>query len=377
LINEGTGTVSVVQGSILNLNESGTSAGSFLVDGSSTLNFTSDYTLTQGCSLAGVPNAGTGQVAVVGGTLELIGLSTAQNIEVDAGGTVAGRGQLKVGGSFLWTGGTIRLGRDLSVPVVEILPNATLTINTTSGVTLSDDTTALQIDSGATANWLAGPISLQDSEIVNLGDFFDQAGNAITGLAPGFDNFGLFAEDSGSSVNFAVRLINEGTGTVSVVQGSALNVDGGGFNLGTFLVDGSSTLNFTANYTLSGGSSLSGAPGAGAGQVQVSNGATLTFDSGSGFVDISGVTLTVGNGASVAWVSGDIHADSGATIVNNGTFDAESDNTLTTDPLCTTTIVNNALLEKTGGTGTTFIFGGFTNSGLVIAFTGSFAFPGC
>jgi hypothetical protein len=372
------GAVTVEPGAALSLFGGGDNGllgggpGAFIVDAGATLQFSFvDYTLINGTQLTGA-----GTVLVTGGTLD-IGLSgadvvNAQNIE-NAGGVIQGFGDLEINSEYLWTGGAVE--GNVTVNIV-----GSMTINSLFGVTL-DGNAAILIEPEGTANWLAGPIYINsNASIVNAGLFIDQAASFVSGTTTNpfaLTNIGTFDEDSGTPVNIDVPFTNSQFAVVNIVQGSTLNLNGGGSSAGNFSVDASSVLCFEANYTLNDGASFTGETGSGAGQVMIANEASLNLDSGTGSVAISGVTLTVESGTAVNWLSGDIDATSNAAIVNQGGFVAYSDNTLFSD--CTTIFVNlGGALLKDAGAGTTTIQGDIANiDGTIVAFTGSIFTPGC
>jgi hypothetical protein len=372
--------VSLGQDSTMNVNGGGQNndiagdVGSFSLATGSFLNFSGGYyTLPDGSQILGAGTADVTSGTLQAGSGGFIGATTIQNFEVDPGGTVVVDELNTLVGfdNFLWTGGTVTGG---SFGVTFDAYN--LTINTATGVTLQG---ACIMQIPFTGTWVAGPITLSQFSVIHLqGIFTDQANSTMNAgdLTPVdfFMDFSSAFTERGDGT-YGVPFVESSGAVVSVVQGSTLNLNDGGSSAGNFSVDATSVLNFGANYTLSNGAILNGAQN---GQVVVVNGVTLTFDSGTGgLVAIAGITLNVEGGAFVAWVSGDIEAANGAAIINQGTFNAESDNTLFSD--CTTAFTNlGGTLEKTGGSGTTTIDGNFFSiDGTVVAFTGTISIPGC
>ena len=77
------------------------------------------------------------------------------------------------------------------------------------------------------------------------------------------------------------------------------------------------------------------------------------------------------------WSNGNIFLQSGAAVTNNGTVDAQSDNGVFFNGGGAVSLVNNGLIKKTAGSGTTTIGNsiGFNNLGTVSVLSGTIALP--
>jgi len=182
----------------------------------------------------------------------------------------------------------------------------------------------------------------------------------------------------GASAGASADLATFNSGTVFTGAGSVVANTSSTFN-GTFT---SSNLNL-ANGTQTGNAAvLNGqaqwAGGTLAGTWAVAPTATLNLQSASAKT-LTGATFT--NNGTVAWQasSANIVFSSGASVVNNGVWDAQGNASLGTDGATPTSFTNNGTLKKTGGNGTTslttFPSLSFINNGTVDVQVGTIALP--
>jgi hypothetical protein len=118
------------------------------------------------------------------------------------------------------------------------------------------------VNNSGTATWSAGSIQVgQGATFNNIGSFnntFDGNYNFNLGGTAGatFNNPGQFTKSGGTGTTSISAFFNN-SGTVNVNSGT-LNLSGGGTSSGAFNLAPAGTLSFTANHTLSAGSSVSG-----------------------------------------------------------------------------------------------------------------------
>jgi PEP-CTERM motif len=272
---------------------------------------------------------------------------------------------------------------------------STLTANTGSnkfwvGSTFTND---------GTINWTGGNLFLQNgSQVTNNGTFDASSSNSIInngGALSTFTNNGLFEKTAGvgATVISAIAFVN--TGTIDAQTGS-IDFNGGNatFNAGSDFT-GAGQVNINSNATFNGGftstnldfesgtftgnaAALTGtadwAAGSFAGGWTVNNGATLNVLSGSNKF-LNGATLT--NAGTVNWSSGNLFLQNASQLVNTGTIAITSDNSIINNGGAASSIVNNGLIEKIAGGGTTTLASGLAldNNGTINVLSGTIALP--
>ena len=285
-----------------------------------------------------------------------------------------------------------------------------------------------QVDAGATSYDSAAFVNNSTANF-NLTDDFADIVSYTTGDASTFANAGHFTKTAGTGTN-NIDSVFTNTGTIAVTSGT-IEFDGGGSFGGTItgagtvafaagnstisaaataalLVDGAS-VNLTSASHISGGFSVTnGTLIVGSGQAPVltgpvsfgrpSNyGPTLT---GAGVLTTNGSTTVVAQTAAfvdlylsggVTWANGGTVNDGGqidigvgqyhnAALVNNasGAFNLTDDfaSIVNYTNFDTSTFSNAGRLAKTAGTGTSTIASTITNTGSVVAASGTLSLPG-
>jgi uncharacterized repeat protein (TIGR01451 family) len=339
------------------------------------------------------------------GVLELNGLST------------SGNGNLDVYGTFNWNNGALT-----AAGTTTIQNGATLNIDNGAAKSISGGR-ALQIQNGATANWLGGSITLANGSTITNGGLWEckvDASIVDGGAAGTFENNGTFRKSTtGGTTVISNVIFNHNAGTVdiqtgtlnptsgtaaatfTIAAGSSLAIDGATYTFnsgasmsgagkihitgGTLAVNGPSVAIeqvFLDGGTLDGsGTATTGPTGTwlwssgilgGSGSATIANGGTLTISSASS-KNITGKTLNVLAGGNVVVNgSGTIALTTGGSIINAGTIDTTVDVNFS-DGGSDGGFVNNGTFRKSGGAGTTGLFGvDFTNSNLLDVDTGFF-----
>jgi len=278
-------------------------------------------------------------------------------------GTIAGSGELDVGGAFHWVNGTLDTG------------GKTVVVNTGSlAFDPGNHELNRELDLNGPATWTSGNIGLSGGTIVNNSTFTATPGTGQTlqmfgngGGVNAFNNQGGGAFIVSGPGTVRVFFLNNAlpfNNTSSVeVQSGTLQISSGGTSSGSLIADAGATLAFPFDYTFAAGSSASGA-----GSFQFTGGTqTLTADQtfpnltlnnpigmevGPGSLTVTGpfhwisgtlgsgtktivpatgsLTLDTGNhqlegeldlNGPATWTAGNI-ALFGGTIVNNATFTA-------------------------------------------------------
>jgi hypothetical protein len=329
---EGSGTTSVtiafnnsgtaeVQIGTLQLNSTGTSSGTFTVDGGATLAFnpSGNHILTATSTVNGA-----GNIQFSGGTVYVLGSFTpggamkvnngtvnfASSVDLAAltftGGTITGFADVTVEGALTWTGGT------MSGPGTTV-SKGTMAVSNTSffgGPTLDDRT----LTNAGTATWKGtGTIGVNNGAVINNlagATFLAQDNGALSTSGGGaFNNAGDFRKSASSgTTTFNIPFNN--TGTVEAQTGTLI-LAGGGESTGSMSVSPSATLQFSGStYALRSASSVDGA-------------GTVVFSAdffGNAVTNVAGsysVTKTVVNAGTVNFIN-DLSLDQ--LTLNGGTL---------------------------------------------------------
>ena len=239
--------------------------------------------------------------------------------------TLTGGGTLTVSKASFWSGGFMTgSGRTI------ISPDATLTINPASAVTLSGGRT---LENGGTVLWAgAGTIFISNAVITNRANAVVEAQTAEamtppTGAGPSrFDNAGTFRKTSAGTTTVGSLTSFNNYNTVEI-QSGALLLSGGGVNNGTMEMAAGTTLN------LAGGTFISsaGASIAGAGNLTL-NVVTATL---AGLVNVGGMNTFDGGTANL---TGNYICTNNTLILSGGTANFNGTGTVTP-----------ALLNQDGG----------------------------
>jgi hypothetical protein len=299
------------------------------------------------------------------------------------------------GNMFQWTGGQFINASMTNIGVLNLTNTTGLygtyfynnsTVNLAANSSLANGGEVVN-DTGGTFNMGA------DSGVTTGGHDFNNYGllkiTAATGLAQiesTFNDYGGTVEVDGGTLTFNTVSENYFSNTTFVVRSGAeldlsvateiftnntteiegtLTGTGGGtvlMNSGTVVSTDEATLNFPGSMFQWQGGAL---------------GASDGFVTNIGTINISGPVVLTGqeianNGAMIQSGAGSIGGASG--ILNNnasGVYQIQNDNGVSL-----ATFNNYGLLEKTGGGGTSVIFGTFNNSGVIQPGSGSLSFAG-
>jgi len=354
------GIVNVENGTLI-LNGGGTnsSTGTFAVDAGATLQFDSDYTVTDAADLTGA-----GTIRLTANTLTLAGDIGISNFLIQ-GGTLAG--------TYTFTNGATWSGGNLNASGTTTNANGSVFNFSNSG---QNDFNARTIvnQSGGTINWTDGDLRSGNGGVINnAGIFNDSAAptgiieymwSAYGGTAPVFNNQsgGTYNKTSTGQTEFDIAFNN--AGTVNVEAG-ILKLDGGGTNSAgaTVEVDSGATLNFGGSYTIADAADLIGD-----GQFTVTNGTlTLTGELGASNFNLNGVSAAIAGTHTFAngfiWSDGNFNTSGTTTNADGSTF-AISDSG--GNQFRYRTFVNDGTTHWTagsllGGTGSSFTNNGIFN----------------
>jgi RHS repeat-associated protein len=381
-LNDTGGTVSNASAGTLDFSGGGTITGSMTVSGA--VGITGGWFSVADGSTIGAPSGGIGSVQLAGGTVSLAG-SLSSTILTVGGGTLTGSGTLASGSAITWSGGTIAGGLTnagtLNVAgtgnmlLAGTLTNAgTIDVTGTGGIYAEAANTTINNQAGATFDFQADT-SLNyngyTTAFYNAGTLEKTAGTGTSYLTFPLADSGTAEVDSGTlslpetgSGSDAVINAN-GTGIVAwsgTYSGSFSGSGSGAVQMAGLTASGSDgvTLNFTGAVlqwlgAISGTFTNAGTLNAAGGGNKVLAG-TLT---NTGTIDVTG--------------TGGIYAVAPNATINNqagATFDFQDDGSLQFNGY--TTAFNNAgTLEKTGGTGTSFVSFDLNNPGSVEAGSGT------
>jgi len=404
-----------------------------------TVNLGGSYNATSATTVSGgtANFSPTGTVSSVGGSLTIssgvANFSSGEAINTTtlsfSGGTLSGTDTVTVSGLTTWTSGTMTGAGTTNA-------NGGIAM---SGGSVKDLTLSRILNAAGTTAWTgAGGVRAGTGAVIYNSGIWDAQSDATISNAFGgtsaFNNSGTFKKSAGAG-NTAVSIPFNNASTVDVQSGT-LNLSGGGTSSGTFT--GSGTLQFSSGthdlqaassvnvstVTVSGGTvnlsgSLSGASltisvgTINVNSVGAANATALVFSSGTlggtGTIGISGLTTWTGGAMTGAGVTttnggisfsgsavkdlttsrtlntagtttwagiGPIHAGSGAVINNSGTWDCQSDATMS-NVFGGTSAFNNSgsgTFKKSAGAGATAVSIPFNNAGSVQGLAGALNF---
>ncbi len=307
-------------------------------------------------------------------------------------GIFTGANDFVIGGNPEWTGGTLTGQWTLAAGQTLTARDGTSKIMsglafTNLGNFVWETTDSLFLQSASSFDNQGSFLASENMSIVNNG-----------GTLPTFTNNGTFAVAAGKAVSMgSVAFVNNAT--IDVAGTLNLNGHNATFNAGsTFTGNGVVAVNsnasfngaITASPTLSlragiftGANDfvIGGNPewtgGTLTGQWTLAAGHTLTAHDGTSKI-MSGLAFT--NLGTLDWDTGNtLFVQSGTHIVNQGRIDSKTDHAIVNNGGSASTFVNDGLIVKTGGTGTTSIGNslGFVNtaSGVIDVRTGTLALP--
>jgi hypothetical protein len=229
-----------------------------------------------------------------GGSFALAAASSTHNSFIFTGGTLTGGGDLTIDGLMTWSGGTMSGTGSTTIAAMSALhingsgPKTldSRTLNNAGAATWSNDTRFFFQNGGAFNN-LAGAL-------------FDNQNDGTLGSVGAFVNAGAFRKSAGSGTTLVSCPFNHGGGTVDVETGTVVLNGGGSSTGGTFLVAGGRSLILGGSFTYTGAYD-----GSGAGTVQLNGTLTIGAD-GAAFNFPANL---------FQWVGGSI---TGATLSNTG-----------------------------------------------------------
>jgi hypothetical protein len=305
------GTMNLTGSGVVTLLGGGSNTGTISLGNTSTLMLngsTATFTLANGSTVSGA-----GTLLVTAGTLSVSGGASVDNLNLGAA-KLSGPGTLTVPVAMTVTGTAV------TIDVAHLVTSGTLAFNGSVSATF----TGTVIDNSGTATLAAGGLVLNTGATFNnlaAGTFLLSTGisSGLGGTGGQFNNAGLLRRTVTANTIIGIPLSN--TGTVDLVAGALLFVNGGGSSTGAVTLAASSTLqqnSSTATFTLGNGSTVSGAGTllVTAGTLSVSGAATaqnLTLAtvrlSGAGTLTTTGQLSVIGNTLTV-----DV-----ARLVTNGT----------------------------------------------------------
>ena len=429
-----TGTVAVASG-VIEFDAGGTLGGSIVGTGTiglSSWNAVRSYTISDGAKLSvadiylvggtGLTFAGAtsyaGNLAVNNGTITLGGNVSIGSISIIQGAVELNDHSLSVTGASLYSvtiddAGTLRTAGTTSTNNLSIGGGATWVntgaVNESGGwVYLYDNNGAGHLinKAGGSYNFAddSGISGLGNSTIINQGLFEKTGGTGTSEVHAGFANTGTVSIASG-----VIELDNTGNNLGGRISGGELALGGGstttltaGFKIDpttTLYVENGATLGLGANTTFAGvlddsayyGSlieldgytlSLTGASTVGSGgdfdtidgPGKLTNSASLTLDGatfGGGMTAINTGTMTESDGMAL----GDGAGSGSLTNASLGVFDIVADVGVFNNA-DGSSITNQGLFEKTGGSGTSAIAVSFINIGTLAIATGTIELDG-
>ncbi len=371
---------------------SGEGGGIFKVKAGTTLNFLNNYTADSGAALTG---GGTNVIS--GGIFALDGSSITTSNLVLAAGALAGSNAV-VSSMWTWTGGQV---------------NGTVAI-ATNGVLLATGGSYLALH-GVLTN--AGTIQLTNATYLQC--YGDTGGGQLINLPGGLVDFqddssiqpvgypseevvnqGTVRKSGGSGISY-INLAFYNSGTLDVMSGTVQLSQGEGS--GVFKAEAGATLNFVGSYELEGvitgagtnllsGGSLTGtnsvisggtltwiggAIGSGSTLKIATNGVLLAM--GGGYLGLHGVLTNAGTiqltGATYLQCYGDT---GGGQLINlpGGLVDFQDDSGIYNVGYPSEAVVNKGTVRKSGGTGTSYIYPAFYNTGTLDAQSGVISLNG-
>ncbi len=301
--------------------------------------------------------------------------------------------------SFDWTSGNFVPGTTAPepLPAGDVLNISTLATKTFNGIAFTND---------GTVNWLAssGNLNFANAASVINNGLWSAQGDALLAYSGGagasFVNNGTFRKSIGiglSATNSSIGFTNNGvidvqSGTFRVAGSGANSFNDGSSFIGTGVTELTASATFngsfsSSNLRIAGGTSTGNAAiingsvalnaGTLAGTWTVASGQSLVLDTGSTKA-LSGTVLT--NTGTVTWTaaSGNLNFANGATVVNDGVWNAQGDALLAYSGGADGLFVNNGTFRKSGGSGATATVSsmGFTNNGTIDVQSGTFRVSG-
>jgi hypothetical protein len=380
ITNSATGLLHVTTGNTVTFNNTFVNDGSMLTaDGTFAFN-NGTATFNNGTTFNGTGTNAINNNATFNGTMNT------NNLDFN-GGTFTGSSAV-LNGSADWAAGTFTGDWNL---------NAGSTLNAQTGN--NKFLNAANFTNDGTVNWTAGNLFLSNgSQLANnaLIDItstqsINNNGGAVSTLTN--NAAGTVHVSGGNSFGVNNTLVNNGgtltaDGVINYNNGTATFNTGTTFNgAGTNAINNNASFNGAINSTnlefnggtFSGGNAvLNGSAdwvaGTFTGIWDLAAGSTLDLLSGNNKL-LNAATVTI-DGA-VNWAAGNLFLSNGSQVVNDGTIKALSDNSINNNGGAASSLVNNGLIEKTAGTGTTTLASGISldNNGTINVLSGTIALP--
>jgi hypothetical protein len=389
-----------VQSGTLAIGSGGVDTGAFNVSAGATLDITGGTeTIANSAPSGALAGQGVYQVDV-NGALKIGPSLSVVNLLL-SGGTLSGAGTLTVTGSFNWTGGGLDGAGTTVVPT-----GVTLAISGPNDKSLTNNHV---LNNAGTITWSgSGALSLAgDATINNTSTFTVQGGELIVGNGKGIiNNSGTLNVAAGTAQTAEFNAIVNNTSAINVQSGT-LALDAGGTQSGTFTAAANAALNFNGgtNAIIGNGVTLSGAGSVGlmAGAMSTgNNGAKLTVSPTTTFVwsgqfkvpvgatlDFNGTLNLIGASNEVISGGGTFKLDGTLTQQGAGNLEIDGASTVTTLLIpsgsiyniqadsgavgSNAMIVNQGLIEKTGGIGTSTIQTGLNSTAAITVNSGTLA----
>jgi PEP-CTERM motif len=258
---------------------------------------------------------------------------------------------------------------------------------------------AVNFTNDGTINWAGGALFLQNaSQLVNNGLIDYSASSSISNnggpVSTVINNAaGVISVDAGQSLSISNTLLSNGgtftaDGTINYNGGNATFNTGTSFGgSGTNAINSSAAFNGTftsTNVDLNGGTftgnsavldgTADWAGGSFSGDWTVDSGSTLNVLSGSNkFLNAASFI----NDGTVNWSNGALFLQNGSQLVNTGTVAITGNNSINNNGGPASSIVNNGLIQKTAGAGTSTLASGLSldNNGTINVLSGTIALP--
>ncbi len=380
VINTATGTVHVGSGAAVSVgNTFVNNGGTLAADG--VLNFTGgNATFNTGTSFTGAGDVNIASNAAFNGAISSTNLNFTGGIFTGTGASLTGTAD--------WTAGNFSGGWALTT-------GSTLTALTGSNKFID----AATITNNGTINWQNGALFLQNGSQLTNNGLIDYSGSSsinnnggavstVTNNAAGTVRVG-----AGSTLTVSNTFVNNG-GTLAANGTLVFNGGNATFNTGTSFtgagdvnIDNSAAFNgaiSSANVNFNGGTftgtsaALSGTAdwiaGTFSGDWMVTAGSTMTALTGNNKF-LNAVTFV--NAGTVDWLAGALFLQNGTQLINNGLIDAKGNDSINNNGGVASAFVNNGLIEKTLGLGTTTLASGigFDNNGTINVLSGTIGLP--
>lgn len=368
-------------------------------------------------SVNSAANANNIQVGTGASGQQTLQINSTFSLNVVTSGTVTTTGRLNVGGTFGGSAvvdhfGTLEWGSGTltGTGLLNVKAGSTLDILSVSTKAMNQFT--INIESGGTANWTGGSITLNNGAgFTNAGTFEIETDSTLSnaGTNNGFTNTGTLRKHvtAGSTSFVGVTLTHSGGNLI--VDTGTLNLSDGTISA-TTSIDGTSVLMVDSNtVTINTGGNVSGT-----GKIHLTTGGTLTVNgnvsiehvqmdggafNGTGTVNLGGTWMWTGgsmsgtgttivtagqtltmSGASAKTLeqrqlqiqssgtfnlggNGTFNLTNGASIINSGTVDNSSDLTISYGGGSVVAIQNSNLFRKSASVGSTTLSGvSFSNN---------------